>query len=49
MTIREGVFLGGEKRLHSVEVVFVRRICSLFFFLVSSCFSDTVNLSALPV
>jgi len=34
MTIREGVFLGGEKRLHSVEVVFVRRICSLFF----SCF-----------
>jgi hypothetical protein len=33
MTIREGVFLGGEKRLHSVEVVFVRRICSLL-----SCF-----------
>ena len=47
MTIsRDGVFLGGKDCI-AVEVVFVRRICSL---LVSwSCFSDTVNPSALPL
>jgi hypothetical protein len=47
MMIQDVYFWGGKEDCIAVEVVFVRRICSLLVYW--SCFSDTVNPSALPL